>query len=55
MDLAKVMDQVRCREDSDPRYITNAEDVKLRAFTTKVRYRCSTTLHSCSDEHQLYT
>jgi len=24
------------REDSDPRYITHAEDVKLRAFTTKV-------------------
>ena len=27
------------REDSDPRYITQAEDVKLRAFTTKVRHR----------------
>ena len=28
---------IACREDSDPRYITQAEDVKLRAFTTKVR------------------
>lgn len=24
------------REESDPRYITNATDVKLRSFTTKV-------------------
>lgn len=24
-------------EDSDPRYIQNAADVKLRSFTTKVR------------------
>ena len=30
------MPAVGCREDSDPRYITNSEDVKLRAFTTKV-------------------
>ena len=27
-----------CREDSDPRYITHAEDVKMRAFTTKVSH-----------------
>ncbi len=25
-------------EESDPRYITNATDVKLRAFSTKVRF-----------------
>ena len=25
-----------CREDSDPRFITKAADVKLRSFTTKV-------------------
>ena len=25
-----------CREESDPRYIQNAADVKLRSFTTKV-------------------
>ena len=25
-----------CREDSDPRFINNAADVKLRSFTTKV-------------------
>lgn len=25
-----------CREESDPRYITNAADVKLRSFSTKV-------------------
>ena len=28
-----------CREDSDPRYITNAADVKLRSFTTRVTHR----------------
>ena len=27
-------------EDSDPRYIQNAADVKLRSFTTKVIYSC---------------
>jgi hypothetical protein len=27
---------VRRREESDPRYITNAAEVKLRSFTTKV-------------------
>lgn len=26
----------QCREESDPRYITNAADVKLRSFSTKV-------------------
>ena len=25
-----------CREDSDPRFINNSADVKLRSFTTKV-------------------
>jgi hypothetical protein len=29
-------DKFRCREESDPRYITNAADVKLRSFSTKV-------------------
>lgn len=29
-----------CREDSDPRFITNAADVKLRSFTTKVCAIC---------------
>lgn len=27
------------REESDPRYITNATDVKLRSFTTKASIR----------------
>jgi hypothetical protein len=28
--------QITKREESDPRYIANASDVKLRSFTTKV-------------------
>ena len=36
-----------CREESDPRYITSAADIKLRSFSTKVRlpeFHCALTL-----------
>lgn len=34
-------------EESDPRYITNAADVKLRAFSTKVGWlRCNSRRHT---------
>jgi hypothetical protein len=53
------------REESDPRYITNATDVKLRSFTTKVRAQCgqgnvaelcrSARVKTCALGHRLMT
>ena len=47
--LAAAMTQTQaephlCREDSDPRFINNSADVKLRSFTTKVMSSC---FHTC--------
>lgn len=37
-----------CREDSDPRYITHAADVKLRSFTTKVSLLMAAEAQTCT-------
>ena len=37
-----------CREESDPRYIQNAADVKLRSFTTKVCTASMSLVHACT-------